>query len=107
MDCIARAHTRRPSTPGESRSAPPPPSPPYSGARGKLALSAPGDVSIMRGRFPAGLRIKERPLPTAKSWHLLPHDPIAIERLARSLGLSTVVAQLLINRGLTTPDAAV
>jgi single-stranded-DNA-specific exonuclease len=46
-------------------------------------------------------------LPTAKTWHLLPHDPDAIERLARRLGLSTVVAQLLINRGLSDPDDAV
>jgi single-stranded-DNA-specific exonuclease len=45
-------------------------------------------------------------LPTAKTWHLLPHDPAAIEHLARRLGLSTVVAQLLINRGLSDPEAA-
>ncbi|MCI0459612.1 MAG: single-stranded-DNA-specific exonuclease RecJ [Gemmataceae bacterium] len=42
----------------------------------------------------------------AKTWHLLPHDPLAIERLARSVGLASVVAQLLINRGLNTPDDA-
>jgi single-stranded-DNA-specific exonuclease len=46
-------------------------------------------------------------LPTAKIWHLLPHDPVAIERLARALGLSTVVAQLLINRHLANPEDAI
>ncbi|HYT93615.1 MAG TPA: single-stranded-DNA-specific exonuclease RecJ [Gemmataceae bacterium] len=44
---------------------------------------------------------------TVKTWHLLPHDDLAIERLARSLGVSVIVAQLLLNRNLTTPDAAV
>jgi single-stranded-DNA-specific exonuclease len=39
-------------------------------------------------------------VPTAKTWHLLPHDPAAIARLARELGVSPVVAQLLLNRGL-------
>jgi single-stranded-DNA-specific exonuclease len=46
-------------------------------------------------------------LPTAKTWHLLPHDPVAIERLARALGLSSIVAQLLINRNLGKPEDAV
>jgi single-stranded-DNA-specific exonuclease len=46
-------------------------------------------------------------LPTAKTWHLLPHDPVAIERLARALGLSSLVAQLLINRNLGKPEDAV
>ncbi len=45
-------------------------------------------------------------MPAAKTWHLLPHNPAAIEHLARALGLSSVVAQLLINRGLGTLDAA-
>jgi single-stranded-DNA-specific exonuclease len=42
----------------------------------------------------------------AKTWHLLPHDPHAIERLARALGQAPVVAQLLLNRKLTEVDAA-
>ena len=46
-------------------------------------------------------------MPTAKIWHLLPHDPVAIERLARALGLSAVVAQLLLNRHLANPADAV
>ncbi len=46
-------------------------------------------------------------MPTAKTWHLLPHDPAAIERLARALGLSSIVAQLLINRNLGKPEDAV
>jgi len=41
-----------------------------------------------------------------KSWHLLPHDPTAIERLSSSLRLSPVIAQLLCNRGLGEPAAA-
>src|ERR1043166_2633034 len=35
---------------------------------------------------------------TAKVWHLLPHDATAIDRLSRSLRLSPIVAQLLLNR---------
>jgi single-stranded-DNA-specific exonuclease len=42
----------------------------------------------------------------AKTWHLLPHDPAAIERLAMALGVSPIVAQLLLNRRLDVPDAA-
>jgi single-stranded-DNA-specific exonuclease len=42
----------------------------------------------------------------AKTWHLLPHDPAAIERLATTLRLSPVVAQLLLNRDLRDPEAA-
>jgi single-stranded-DNA-specific exonuclease len=42
----------------------------------------------------------------AKTWHLLPHDPAAIERLGTALGLSPIVAQLLLNRSLSDPDAA-
>lgn len=37
---------------------------------------------------------------TAKTWQLLAHDRDAIERLATSLRLAPVVAQLLLNRGL-------
>lgn len=42
----------------------------------------------------------------AKTWHLLPHDRSAIERLAESLRLSPVVAQLLLNRGVREPEPA-
>lgn len=42
----------------------------------------------------------------AKTWHLLPHDRGAIERLAGVLGVSPVVAQLLLNRGLQDPAVA-
>jgi single-stranded-DNA-specific exonuclease len=42
----------------------------------------------------------------AKSWHLLPHDRGAIERLAAALGVSPIVAQLLLNRQLHTPELA-
>lgn len=44
--------------------------------------------------------------PTTKSWHLLPHDPLAVERLACALRLSPVVAQLLLNRGMKDAEAA-
>jgi single-stranded-DNA-specific exonuclease len=36
----------------------------------------------------------------------LPHDPAAVERLARALGTSPVVAQLLLNRGQGDPEIA-
>jgi single-stranded-DNA-specific exonuclease len=41
-----------------------------------------------------------------KTWRLLPHDSAAVERLARSLNISPVVAQLLLNRQLAEPEAA-
>lgn len=41
---------------------------------------------------------------TAKVWHLLPHDPAAIDRLARSVPVSPILAQLLLNRKIS--DAA-
>jgi single-stranded-DNA-specific exonuclease len=44
--------------------------------------------------------------PPAKTWRLLPHDRHAVERLAGSLRLSPLVAQLLLNRGLDAPDDA-
>jgi single-stranded-DNA-specific exonuclease len=40
----------------------------------------------------------------AKLWHLVPHDRAAIEWLAGQLRTSPVVAQLLLNRGLTSPE---
>jgi single-stranded-DNA-specific exonuclease len=42
----------------------------------------------------------------SKTWHLQPHDPAAIDRLARGLGTSPVVAQLLLNRNQRDTDAA-
>src|SRR5262245_48026792 len=42
----------------------------------------------------------------AKVWHLLPHDPLAVERLAAALQVSPIAAQLLLNRGFTERDAA-
>jgi single-stranded-DNA-specific exonuclease len=41
---------------------------------------------------------------SAKTWHLLPHDRAAVERLASALGVGPVVAQLLLNRGLSSPE---
>lgn len=40
----------------------------------------------------------------AKTWHLLPHDRAAIERLGQTSRLSPVVAQLLLNRSLAEPE---
>src|SRR5207248_523787 len=50
----------------------------------------------------------EGPLSTAstKVWQLLPHDPAAVQDLARSLRVPPVIAQLLLNRGLGRPEAA-
>src|SRR5262249_14754298 len=42
----------------------------------------------------------------AKIWHLLPHDSFAIERLSRGLHQSPIVAQLLLNRGISDSDHA-
>jgi single-stranded-DNA-specific exonuclease len=44
--------------------------------------------------------------PVAKTWHLLPHDPDAVARLSRSLRVSPIVAQLLLNRNLDEADKA-
>jgi single-stranded-DNA-specific exonuclease len=41
-----------------------------------------------------------------KVWQLVPHDRAAIERLAGEARISPVVAQLLLNRKLTTAEAA-
>lgn len=41
-----------------------------------------------------------------KTWHLLPHDRLAVERLASALGCSPLVAQLLLNRGLDAKESA-
>jgi single-stranded-DNA-specific exonuclease len=42
----------------------------------------------------------------AKTWHLLPHDSEAVSRMARELDIAPVIAQLLLNRGVTQPEAA-
>jgi single-stranded-DNA-specific exonuclease len=42
----------------------------------------------------------------AKIWQLLPHDGQAIASLARHLGSSPIVAQLLLNRKIADPDQA-
>ena len=41
-----------------------------------------------------------------KSWHLLPHDRAGIEHLATGLGVAPVVAQLLLNRGVSQAEGA-
>ncbi len=41
-----------------------------------------------------------------RRWRLLPHDPAAVRQLARCLSSSAIVAQLLLNRGLTDPQVA-
>jgi single-stranded-DNA-specific exonuclease len=41
-----------------------------------------------------------------KTWRLLPHEPDALNRLAAGLGVSPILAQLLLNRGLREPEAA-
>ena len=41
-----------------------------------------------------------------KVWHLLPADPDGANRLAAAAGVSPVVAQLLLNRGVSDPAAA-
>ncbi len=43
---------------------------------------------------------------TTKTWRLLPHDSAAVERLSAALGLGPIVAQLLLNRGLSDPVEA-
>lgn len=42
----------------------------------------------------------------AKTWHLLPHDRGAVERLARDAAVPPVVAQLLLNRGIGDAEQA-
>src|SRR5437868_1443737 len=42
----------------------------------------------------------------AKTWHLMPHDSQAIDRLARDLRQSPIIAQLLLNRGISDPETA-
>ena len=42
----------------------------------------------------------------AKTWHLLPHDRGAVERLGREATVPPVVAQLLLNRGIADAEQA-
>lgn len=44
--------------------------------------------------------------PPVKVWRLLPHDRDAVQRLASSLSVSPLVAQLLLNRGVSAGDQA-
>ena len=44
------------------------------------------------------------PSSPTKIWRLLPHDPGAIAQLAEALRTPHVVAQLLLNRGVTSPE---
>ncbi|QEL13609.1 single-stranded-DNA-specific exonuclease RecJ [Limnoglobus roseus] len=44
--------------------------------------------------------------PVVKQWHLVPHDDATIRRLTAELRIPLVVAQLLVNRGVRTADAA-
>lgn len=48
----------------------------------------------------------ENPRRSAKVWHLLPHDPAAMQRLAGSLNVPPIIAQLLLNRKLSEPAVA-
>lgn len=41
-----------------------------------------------------------------KIWHLRPHDGPSIERFARLVGTAPIVAQLLLNRQVTSPEEA-
>lgn len=42
---------------------------------------------------------------TTKKWNFLPHDRAEVEQLARRCSISPIVAQLLIRRGVTEPEA--
>src|SRR5438445_11546460 len=44
--------------------------------------------------------------PNGKTWHLAAHDFAPIARLGEALGIPPIVAQLLLNRGLTDPESA-
>lgn len=43
---------------------------------------------------------------TVKKWKFIPHDVGAVEDLSRRAGVSSVVAQLLLRRGVSCPDSA-
>src|SRR5947209_2145467 len=60
------------------------------------------------GRARTDPNAKDAPVatPPSKTWRLLPHDAEAVQRLARSLQVPHLVAQLLLNRGLDAPEQA-
>src|ERR1700674_672032 len=64
-----------------------------------------GKINVRAGSVSDGGRIIARMM-EPKTWHLLPHDAQAIDRLARSLRLSPIVAQLLLNRHISDPEQA-
>jgi len=68
-----------------------------------FTIHLPLPVKCYNSRSPA---VKDRRLPPARNWHLLPHDAVAVDRLAHSLGVGPIVAQLLLNRNLTEPESA-
>jgi len=42
----------------------------------------------------------------SKRWRIRPHDPDRVSYLERTAGVPAIVAQLLVSRGVTSPDAA-
>ena len=42
----------------------------------------------------------------SKAWHLLPHDARGMDRLTRELNVSPIIAQLLLNRGISDASTA-
>src|SRR5262249_55094351 len=59
------------------------------------------------GSHNRGLARRERPVARVeKVWHLLPCDPDVTNRLAQAARVSPVVAQLLLNRGVSDPVEA-
>src|ERR1043165_3637493 len=60
----------------------------------------------MRLQITNGGRMDESAKRGAKLWHLKPHDPSALERLSRSLRVSPIIAQLLLNRQIAEPAIA-
>ncbi len=48
----------------------------------------------------------DAPATSRKVWHLLPHDPRAIDRLSRAAGVAPLIAHLLLNRQVTDAGQA-
>src|SRR6266545_7234631 len=64
-------------------------------------------VDIRSKLHAAAFRTEELAMSRAeKLWHLRPSDPAATNRLAAAARVSPVVAQLLLNRGISNPEAA-
>ena len=78
------------------------------GRAGPFGLALPGwctsvlTTLAVHNPGPGGRRVAR----VEKVWHLLPSDPDASNRLAQTARVSPVVAQLLLNRGVTDPTAA-